>query len=253
LIRSASDLSIWALLRWIKAIDELTGVNVQPYMYICQVRRYLVLMEATPKPQKRTPRGQGELLRERLIDAALAILDDGASPAQVSIRGVTKRAGVSPTAFYLHFEDRKELMRACVERVFSDYRKRTIEAASRGDDPKARLINAGVAYITFAREQPERYGLIFGSNWEDEGVTGASGEPIEVADAAFTDLVQLVAAYTGSEDARSVDLDTLALGIWSGIHGFVTLCQASPGMAAPTAEEYATLLANAWLGPPQGV
>jgi len=210
-------------------------------------------MEATPKQPERTPRGHGELLRERLIDAALGMLDDGAEPAEVSIRGVTRRAGVSPTAFYLHFENREELMRACVERVFSDYRKRTIEAASRGDDPRARLINAGVAYIEFAREQPERYGLIFGSNWEKEGVKGDLEDTIEVADAAFADLVGLVAANTGSEDARSVDLDTLALGIWSGIHGFVTLCHARPGRTAPSDEDYATLLAAAWLDPPRHV
>lgn len=208
-------------------------------------------MEATRKQQERTPRGQGELLRDRLIDAALTLLDDGAEPAEVSIRGVTRRAGVSPTAFYLHFESREALMRACVERVFVDFRKRNHEAASRGGDPEDRLINAGIAYIRFAREQPERYGLIFGSNWEQEGVTGESGDPLEVADAAFADLVELVAAYTGSADGRTVDLDTLALGIWSGMHGFVTLCHASPGMATPTAEEYATLLTAAWLGPPK--
>ena len=79
-------------------------------------------------------------------------------------------------------------------------------------------------------------------------VAGDSGEPLEVADAAFADLVDLVAAYTGSDGERSEDLDTLALGLWSGMHGFVTLCHARPGLAAPTAEEYATLLATAWLG-----
>jgi AcrR family transcriptional regulator len=208
-------------------------------------------MEATPKQQERTPRGQGELLRERLIDAALGLIDDGAAPAEVSIRGVTRRAGVSPTAFYLHFQNREELMRACVEKIFSDFRERTHAAAGGGGDPAARLINAGVAYITFAREQPERYGLIFGSNWEEEGIKGDPEDTIDVAAAAFTDLVELVAAYTGAAD-RSVDPDTLALAIWSGMHGFVTLCRASPAMAAPTAEEYATLLTEAWLGSPQG-
>jgi AcrR family transcriptional regulator len=208
-------------------------------------------MEATPKQHERTPRGQGELLRERLIDAALALLDEGAEPAEVSIRGVTRRAGVSPTAFYLHFESRGELLRACVERIFADFRKRTRAAASGGGDPEARLVNAGVAYIEFAREQPERYGLIFGSNWEEEGVKGGPEDTIDVAAAAFTDLVELVAAHSGSEDERSADPETLALGIWSGMHGFVSLCNGRPGMAAPTAEEFATLLATAWLGPPR--
>lgn len=209
-------------------------------------------MEAAQKPTERTPRGQGELLRERLIDAALAMLDDGAEPAKISIRGVTRQAGVSPTAFYLHFESREELLRACVERGFADFRARVNEASARGVDAQERLINAGVAYLTFARERPERYGLIFGSDWEAEGIKEKGGDGLEVADASFGDLVELVGAYVGSDDSRSVDLDTLALGIWSGMHGFVTLCHAQPGMAAPTDEQFATLLANAWLGSPTG-
>ena len=142
-------------------------------MYDCQYTSVkcggiVVPMAANPKQLERTPRGQGELLRERLIDAALALLDDGAAPSEVSIRGVTREAGVSPTAFYLHFETREALLRACVERVFSDYRTRVNGAAARGADPAERLTNAGVAYIEFAREQPERYGLIFSSDWERE-------------------------------------------------------------------------------------
>lgn len=210
-------------------------------------------MEATSKLAERTPRGQGELLRERLIDSALAMLDEGHEPTALSIRGVTKHAGVSPTAFYLHFETLGGLMRACVEREFVDFRTRVRDASSRGSDDAERLINAGVAYISFARERPERYGLIFGSDWDEAGVTDESEEAPEVADAAFADLVELIAAYVGSDVGRSVDLDTLALGIWSGMHGFVTLCHTQPGMAAPTDEEFATLLANAWLGePPAG-
>ncbi len=225
-------------------------------MYDCQYTSVkcggiVVPMAANPKQLERTPRGQGELLRERLIDAALALLDDGAAPSEVSIRGVTREAGVSPTAFYLHFASRGELMRACVERVFSDFRTRTHAAASRGGDPRTRLINAGVAYIAFAREQPERYGLIFASDWIEEGVKGEPEDTIEIAAAAFTDLVELVSTYPGS-DERSLDPDTLALGIWSGMHGFVTLCHANPAMAAPSAEEYATLLTDAWLGSPRG-
>ena len=209
-------------------------------------------METAPKPAERTPRGQGELLRERLIDAALAMLDEGADPAGISIRGVTRRAGVSPTAFYLHFESREKLLRAGVERGFADFRTRVNEAAQRGEDAEERLIKAGIAYIAFAREQPERYGLIFGSDWNEVGVTNESGDGLEIADAAFSDLVDLVAAYVGSADERSPDLDTLALGIWSGMHGFVTLCHAQPGMAAPTDEEFAAMLAAAWLGESAG-
>jgi AcrR family transcriptional regulator len=209
-------------------------------------------MEAARKPAGRTPRGQGELLRERLIDAALAILDEGHEPSAISIRGVTKKAGVSPTAFYLHFEDRQELMRALIERGFTEFRRQINEGADRGSDPEGRLVGAGSAYLSFSREQPERYRLIFAADWDEHGISDEPEDKLEVADAAFEDLVSLITDYLGSDGRDPAELDTIALGIWSGLHGYATLCHAQPGMAALTDEQYALLLAGAWLGPPPG-
>lgn len=209
-------------------------------------------METTRKVSGRTPRGQGELLRERLIDAALALLDEGHEPAAISIRGVTKAAGVSPTAFYLHFESREQLMRALVERVFADFRRRISGGASLGSDPGHRLTEAGIAYMTFAREQPERYRLIFTVNWDEQGIRTDPEDSLEVAEAAFNDLVGLISAYLDPESRDPDELDTLALGIWSGLHGYVTLCHVEPGMATLTDEQYASRLALAWLGSPRG-
>jgi AcrR family transcriptional regulator len=205
-------------------------------------------METTRKVSDRTPRGQGELLKERLIDAALALLDEGHEPAAISIRGVTRAAGVSPTAFYLHFDSREQLMRALVERGFADFRRQINAAANRASDPGQSLISAGVAYMEFAREQPERYRLIFATDWDEHGIKESPEDSIEVADAAFADLVGLIEGYFDSVGGRPEELDTLALGIWSGLHGYATLCHAEPGMATLTDEQYAKMLAGAWLG-----
>jgi AcrR family transcriptional regulator len=205
-------------------------------------------MEASEKTVVRTPRGQGNLLRDRLIDAALELLDGGQEPAGISIRGVTRRAGVSPTAFYLQFEDRQELMRALLDRGFTGFRERMRRGADQGDSPWDRLMGAGSAYIAFAREQPERYRLIFAADWGEHGIEDDPDQSLEAAEGAFTDLVELIADCVGPEDAPSPGLDTLAIGVWSGLHGYVTLCHAQPKMAALTETEYMSLLARAWLG-----
>ena len=214
-------------------------------------------MEATQAKSGRTPRGQGKLLRGRLIDAALAILDDGHEPSEISIRGVTKRAGVSPTAFYLHFDDRDELMLALVERGFSDFRQWIQAGAERGSGPQERLVTAGAAYIAFSRELPERYRLIFSADLDAEGIVEEPEDMPAAADAAFDDLIYLITEYLGLGKPPE-NADTLALGIWSGLHGYATLCHARPNMAvlndgeAITDEKYAALLASVWLGPPPG-
>ncbi|MGB0119682.1 MAG: TetR/AcrR family transcriptional regulator, partial [Solirubrobacterales bacterium] len=108
-------------------------------------------MEASREDIERTPRGKGKLLRQRLIDATLALLDEGSDPATISIRGVTRKAGVSPTAFYLHFDSHEQLMREVIEHCFTDFRTMLNGATAQTTDPWQRLVDAGVAYMEFAR------------------------------------------------------------------------------------------------------
>jgi AcrR family transcriptional regulator len=60
--------------------------------------------------------------REALLDAALELsLDEGF--AQISIRQITRKAGVVPTAFYRHFDSMDEVGLALVERSFVTLRQ----------------------------------------------------------------------------------------------------------------------------------
>lgn len=216
-------------------------------------------MATAPTTSERTPRGQGELLRERLIDAALEMIDEG-DQAGISIRAVTKRAGVSPTAFYLHFENLELLMTACVERVFTVFRDRVRAVPEEITDPRGRLHMAGLGYIDFAQQWPQRYALIFGTTVGNLNAAGAgptSGEEEEAApepsaagDEAFDDLIGSVLACLPTGDPRREDAELLARGIWSGLHGYVTLSHCRPKGNWPSGEQFATRLAEAWLGEP---
>ncbi|MFM9053825.1 MAG: TetR/AcrR family transcriptional regulator [Solirubrobacterales bacterium] len=207
-------------------------------------------MEAAQKTRGRAPKGQGELLRERLIDAALAILDEGHDASEISIRGVTRRAGVSPTAFYLHFDDREELMLALLERGFTEFGQLIQQGADRGADPPQRLISACAAYIAFSREWPGRYRLLFAPDLNDESVLDGFGESLDAGDAAFEDLVELISDYL-DEGRPPEDVQRIALGFWMGLHGYATLCEALPtNVSDLTDEQYIASLTDAWLGPP---
>ena len=209
-------------------------------------------MEAAQKTRGRAPKGQGELLRERLIDAALAILDEGHDASELSIRGVTRRAGVSPTAFYLHFDDREELMLTLLERGFTEFGQLIQQGADRGADPHQRLINACAAYIDFSREWPGRYRLLFAPDLEGEETPGESAEMPTAGDAAFEDLVELISDYLGGSRSPE-DIQPVALGFWLGLHGYATLCEALPtNVGELTDDQYISALTDAWLGPSPG-
>jgi AcrR family transcriptional regulator len=52
-----------------------------------------------------------------LLSAASEILESGATYADLSIEGIARRAGLSRTAFYFYFADKRELLMALAEDV----------------------------------------------------------------------------------------------------------------------------------------
>jgi AcrR family transcriptional regulator len=194
----------------------------------------------------RTPRGQGDRLRERLLDAGVELVAEHGDASQATIRAVTKRAGVSPTAFYLHFPTREAFLTALKQRGFEEFRALLADAAEAGgDDPAARLRASGLAYMRFARERPNVYALIFSPDHRlDEG----SWDPDAPGPASFRDLAERVAAYLDQAGREKADVERLALALWTGLHGFVTLRHSARKMDWPSDEEFIAELARAWLG-----
>jgi AcrR family transcriptional regulator len=89
-----------------------------------------------------TRQEQKEQTREALLDAALELsLVDGF--AQVSIRQVTRQAGVVPTAFYRHFGSLDEVGLALVERSFATLRQ-MMRDAQRDPGPYQDLIASSI-------------------------------------------------------------------------------------------------------------
>jgi AcrR family transcriptional regulator len=85
---------------------------------------------------------QKEQTREALLDAALELSQE-AGFAQVSLRQVTRAAGVVPTAFYRHFESMDQVGLALVERSFATLR-RMMRDAQRDPDLFTDLISSSI-------------------------------------------------------------------------------------------------------------
>jgi AcrR family transcriptional regulator len=83
--------------------------------------------------------------RQALLNSALELLADRGF-ASLSLREVTKRAGIVPTAFYRHFESMDELGVALVEEAMRTLRS-MIRAARDDVTSYAGLIHASVAIL----------------------------------------------------------------------------------------------------------
>lgn len=100
-------------------------------------------------------------LRQALLDQALVLVAETGGP-YFSMRELAGRLGVSHAAVYRHFSDRSALLdalTACGFALLSDYQNKALAAAAPG--PLERLISLGLAYITFAIENPSFFALLY--------------------------------------------------------------------------------------------
>jgi AcrR family transcriptional regulator len=169
---------------------------------------------ARTSPRARNPRGQGERLREALIEAATELLAELEDAEALSVRAVTARVGVTPTALYLHFADKDELLETVKDRCFGELRSHVRAAEDQaGPDPRAQLEQMCEAYVRFAAEHPGHYRVLFYTRrrrqleWSDAGRE------------AFGDLVRAVERCL----LAGRDPSPVALMVWAGLHGYVGL------------------------------
>ena len=53
----------------------------------------------------RNPRGSGTRLRDEIIDASIALIDETDDPAALTLRGIARQAGITAPSIYRHFAD----------------------------------------------------------------------------------------------------------------------------------------------------
>ena len=168
----------------------------------------------------RAKRGEGDKLREVILDRAEALLLEAGSQEAVSIRAIADRCGVTPPAIYMHFADKDALFLEVCSRRFREL-DAWIEAASRAaTDPLDELRIRGAAYVTFGLEHPEAYRLLMMGQRE-----GRIDDPgMEAGRDAFLHMVEAVdrcvkaGALGGGADPYQT-----SLVLWSGIHGVTSL------------------------------
>jgi AcrR family transcriptional regulator len=191
----------------------------------------------------RNQRGEGERLRTALLDAAAEMLVETHDLDQLSVRAVTARAGVSPTALYLHFADKEELTHAVKERCVTALADVLRQGEAEHDgDPLAQARAMGLGYLRFAREQPGQYAILFQiPKAERDPRAGFDGVGAE----CFGLLVNAVTRCIG--DREGADPFETSVLVWMSLHGRATLLPAMPGFPLPDEERYVDLLCQRFL------
>ncbi|MCX7213594.1 MAG: TetR/AcrR family transcriptional regulator [Burkholderiales bacterium] len=177
-------------------------------------------------------------LKEALLQAARARLAENAE-ADLSLRDLAARVGVSVNATYRHFASKDAMLMELAAGGFDALRADMLDAMAAAGAVSAvsRLNAAGEAYVAFANREPALFRLMFG-----RGGRFKSDERLsEAARAAFLTLVEVVATVR-NQPPESPEVFKAAIAAWSVVHGYATLglegyLQALPAAHRPSARE----------------
>lgn len=198
----------------------------------------------TKQRRRRTvaPRGEGTRLREEILDATVALVEELEDPWQLSLRAVARKVGITATSIYLHFDSLETLLLAAKHQMWQRFGEQMLAAAELSDGaPYDKVLAFGRAYVDFAREHPGAFRTLFTKAWKlpvDDGMTFA-GE-------AQFDLLACVLRQVAASDE---DAHLRAVQLWCGIHGLVVLRQPMSQFPWPDVDEQLQSLARAWTTP----
>jgi AcrR family transcriptional regulator len=148
-------------------------------------------------------------LRNALLEFALQLVED---EADLTLRGLAERAGVSGMAPYRHFPDKAALLSAVAERGFAMLRVGMVEVDD-PSDPIAAIAAFGGAYVRFACERPGLFRVMFG------------GRPPTPDDQVADDATTVFGLF-GARIAAAVPADRrddAFVTCWSLAHGLASL------------------------------
>ena len=172
-------------------------------------------MRETGNAQAR-PYHHGDLSRA-LVEAARRILE-AEGPAALTLRAVAREAGVSPAAPYHHFKDKTDLLEAVAHGGWEALDDVIVAARREAASPGEALSAIGVAYVTFARENPALYRLMYDTSRDRTAMPTYANED----DSGYRQVRSaLVEAGADPTDDRELQLATIAL--WCAAHGLAEM------------------------------
>lgn len=202
-------------------------------------------MEKVPtRPRVRNRRGEGERLREQLIDAASELIAESLDAGSLSLRAVAARAGVAAPSVYLHFKDIDAIRMAVANRSFAAFTAARIAASAGALSATESLITGCHVYARYALSNPGHYRLMFGADLP--AITGEQGTANQEA---FDNLVGSIRRCQTEGVARTdMSPDRVALMVWSALHGHVSLRIDRPHMPWPPLDPLITDLVARLVG-----
>lgn len=164
--------------------------------------------------------GHNEQRRREILDAAIAEIEHNGPGAELHVRAIAARAGLSRTVVYRHFEDRADLDRAVQQRIIDGLWAELLPAVSlNGTAPEIirRIIST---YVEWSVAHPA---LHLAADHDPDGRDGPLQLAMEQLASEIATVVGTAAIALGADpDAEPVAaLDPLVFGLVGSVFGAV--------------------------------
>ncbi len=185
---------------------------------------------STPRPYH-----HGDL-RQALLDAAVNLVRERGAEA-LTLRAVARATGVSQTAPYRHFANRRALVVGVAQEAFARLGGVISGAVEQGDPGLPALRRGMVSYARFAHQYPAEYRVMFGPE-------AACRDDAPQLDAAALGVFGLLrGGIARLQQAGAIgegDPGLMAITAWATLHGLVML--SLDGQTAVTGRSVDTLV-----------
>ena len=185
----------------------------------------------------RARRGEGDRLREEILDAAQRLLVETEDADCVSIRAIGQAVGVTAPSIYRHFDDKDVLIRAVSERSFLQWDELAAKALEEVDDPLSVIRTLAQSFLQFGLKHPGPYRVMMmtpsASGRLDHLGNGAGNGPQACLGAG-----PLITAARAASEQGLIDESPEAVGVmvWTAVHGVISLHIVTPQVTDRTPE-----------------
>ncbi|MGE0447980.1 MAG: TetR/AcrR family transcriptional regulator [Vicinamibacterales bacterium] len=173
--------------------------------------------------QTRRARQRAQLRQEILDTAREMLVREGFE--HLSLRKVAERIGYSPTAMYLHFDDKRDLVYHVCQDTFGRLVQELTPLESEFKDPSVRLRAAMRRYIEFGLRHPQHYlaALVAVPPELLPDDVAKYNDPDSPGMRFFALLRGAVVSAMDGRRIRKVDPDVTTRALWAAVHGVTSM------------------------------
>jgi AcrR family transcriptional regulator len=200
----------------------------------------------------RNARGEGDRLRDEIIDASIKVLAVLAPDEPFSLRAVAREAKIAAPSIYIHFANMNALLQAVLQKLLREQvairADAEEKAALAGGGAWERLLARSMAAVEFGLKHPGHYKVLY----EGRVVPRLNNPRLEeFSRPAQVRAVELIREIPVAKGARRVcdDPHRLALLLWSGLHGIISLRINKPTLPWPDTTELVEQMTRAIIQP----